>query len=76
MSTPDLPAWKSELISLIINAGALTFGTYKLKSNRISPYFVNCGLFSRGRLIPAISSAYAQALNTYCLLYTSPSPRD
>jgi len=64
-SSTELPAWKSELIELILHAGALTFGTYKLKSNRISPYFVNCGLFSRGQLIPAISDAYAQALHAY-----------
>lgn len=61
----DLAPWKSSLISLALEAGILTFGTYTLKSTRISPYFVNCGLFSRARLIRAVSSAYAQALDTY-----------
>ena len=65
MTSPDLPPWKSELIDLCLSSDILTFGTYKLKSNRTSPYFVNCGLFSRARLIRAISSAYARALDTY-----------
>ena len=65
MTSPDLPPSKSELIDLCLSSGILTFGTYRLKSNRTSPYFVNCGLFSRARLIRAISSAYARALDTY-----------
>ena len=64
-ATAPLPAWKSSLISLCLEANILTFGTFTLKSNRISPYFFNCGLFSRARLIRAISSAYASALNAY-----------
>lgn len=65
MTDHELPDWKSELIDLSLSSGILTFGTYKLKSNRISPYFVNCGLFSRAKLIRAISSAYARALDEY-----------
>lgn len=60
-----LPPWKSELISLSLNSGILKFGSFKLKSNRISPYFVNCGLFSRARLIRAISGAYARAIDAH-----------
>jgi orotate phosphoribosyltransferase len=66
-SSEELPAWKSSLISLCLSSSILTFGTYTLKSGRVSPYFVNCGLFSRARLIRAISSAYAQALHSYAL---------
>ncbi|EMC93462.1 hypothetical protein BAUCODRAFT_240808 [Baudoinia panamericana UAMH 10762] len=65
MSTTDLPPWKSSLISLAVSSGILTFGSYTLKSHRVSPYFVNCGLFSRAKLIRAISEAYAQSLNSY-----------
>jgi orotate phosphoribosyltransferase len=65
MAATDLPPWKSELIDLCLGSGILTFGTYTLKSHRISPYFVNCGLFSRAKLIRSISSAYARALDTY-----------
>ena len=65
MAKPDLPPWKSELIDLSLNAGILTFGNFELKSGRISPYFFNCGLFSRAKLIRAISSAYARSLDAY-----------
>lgn len=65
MATADLPPWKTELIDLALNSGILTFGSFKLKSGRISPYFFNCGLFSRSNLIRAISSAYARALEAY-----------
>ncbi|KAK5127829.1 hypothetical protein LTR85_004945 [Meristemomyces frigidus] len=61
----ELPPWKVELIELSMQAGILTFGSFKLKSNRISPYFVNCGLFCRAKLIRSISEAYAQALDTH-----------
>lgn len=67
MAADTLPPWKAELIDLCSSSGILTFGSFKLKSNRVSPYFVNCGLFSRARLIRAISSAYAQTLHTYAL---------
>lgn len=63
MASTDLPAWKSSLISLCLSSNVLSFGSFKLKSNRISPYFFNCGLFSNAKLIRAISSAYAEALN-------------
>ena len=63
MASADLPAWKSSLISLCLSSNVLSFGSFKLKSNRTSPYFFNCGLFSNAKLIRAISSAYAEALN-------------
>jgi orotate phosphoribosyltransferase len=65
MAFPDLQPWKSELISLALQSNILTFGSYTLKSKRISPYFVNCGLFCRAKLIRAISSAYARTLHEY-----------
>ncbi|KAK0252002.1 hypothetical protein B0A54_08414 [Friedmanniomyces endolithicus] len=65
MATDSLPSWKSSLIELALHSNILTFGSYKLKSNRISPYFVNCGLFCRAKLIRAISEAYARELNSY-----------
>ncbi|OQO02715.1 hypothetical protein B0A48_12244 [Cryoendolithus antarcticus] len=65
MAPPSIPPWKSDLISLCLASNILTFGTFTLKSGRQSPYFFNCGLFSRARLIRAISSAYAQTLDTY-----------
>ncbi|KAI7457997.1 hypothetical protein KC351_g18380, partial [Hortaea werneckii] len=61
-SNHEIPQWKAEMIETALQSDILTFGSYKLKSNRISPYFVNCGLFCRAKLIKAISSAYASQL--------------
>lgn len=65
MAPSDLPEWKQSLISLCLSSNILTFGTFKLKSNRISPYFFNCGLFSKAKAVRAISDAYARALNDH-----------
>lgn len=58
----SLPEWKTTLIKHCLGADILSFGNFKLKSNRMSPYFFNCGLFSKAHLIRAISSAYANTL--------------
>lgn len=63
--TATLPAWKSELINHCLSSNILTFGSFELKSKRISPYFFNCGLFSKAHLIRAISSAYANTIAEY-----------
>jgi len=67
MSAPDqgLPPWKQQIIEIALGSDILTFGSFKLKSNRISPYFVNCGLFCKAKAIKAISEAYAQQLQLY-----------
>lgn len=69
-STANLPGWKTSLISLALHSNILTFnGPYTLKSGRQSPYFINCGLFSRAKLIRAISTAYATTLHEHVLRY-------
>ncbi|QIX00026.1 hypothetical protein AMS68_005543 [Peltaster fructicola] len=60
--TAELPPWKAELVNHCLSGNILTFGSFKLKSNRMSPYFFNCGLFSKAHLIRAISTAYAKTL--------------
>ncbi|EME38437.1 hypothetical protein DOTSEDRAFT_181593 [Dothistroma septosporum NZE10] len=64
MATP-LPDWKQNLIETTLSAGILTFGSFKLKSNRISPYFFNAGLFCEADLTRSLSRAYAHALDNY-----------
>lgn len=59
---PLLPTYKSAFLQSCLSASVLTFGTYKLKSGRLSPYFFNAGLFHTGPLVRAISTAYAHAL--------------
>jgi orotate phosphoribosyltransferase len=65
MASPTLPDWKQSLIKTTLSSDILTFGSYTLKSGRISPYFINCGLFNSSKLIKSISSAYARTLHDY-----------
>lgn len=58
-STTD---FKNVFIQDCITAGALKFGTFTLKSKRVSPYFFNAGLFHTSKLARSISSAYAGTL--------------
>jgi orotate phosphoribosyltransferase len=55
-------AYQSEFIELCMRLGVLTFGVFKLKSGRESPYFFNAGLFSSGAAIAAVGKAYADAV--------------
>lgn len=58
----SLPRYKTTFLEDCVSAGALKFGTFTLKSKRISPYFFNAGLFHRARLLRSITSAYAHTL--------------
>ncbi|KAF3906120.1 hypothetical protein ABW20_dc0100002 [Dactylellina cionopaga] len=58
----SLPAHKSELIDLCIRSQILKFGTFTLKSGRISPYFFNAGLFNTARSLTCLADAFAQTL--------------
>ncbi|KAF1948474.1 orotate phosphoribosyltransferase [Byssothecium circinans] len=60
-----LPEYKHNFLKDCVSAGALKFGTFTLKSKRISPYFFNAGLFHRADLLRSISTAYAQTLKTH-----------
>ncbi|KIK04544.1 hypothetical protein K443DRAFT_675793, partial [Laccaria amethystina LaAM-08-1] len=42
---------------------ALKFGTFTLKSGRISPYFFNAGLLSTGPILATLSTAYATTIS-------------
>src|SRR6476661_2118952 len=57
-----LHPWQSQFIEFAIKNQVLTFGEFKLKSGRISPYFFNAGLFSQGKLLSQLGGYYAQAL--------------
>lgn len=60
-----LPEFKQKFLNDCVSAGALKFGTFTLKSKRISPYFFNAGLFHRADLLKSISSAYAHTLKDH-----------
>ncbi|KAI5366031.1 Putative Phosphoribosyltransferase domain-containing protein [Septoria linicola] len=61
----SLPVWKTDLIEKALNADILKFGSFTLKSGRTSPYFINCGLFSKFGLSRAFNGAYARTIHEY-----------
>ncbi|KAI0406136.1 orotate phosphoribosyltransferase [Xylaria palmicola] len=57
-----LPQYKQDFLTAAIEGGALRFGTYELKSKRISPYFFNAGDFYTLELHAPITDAYAHTI--------------
>ena len=47
---------------MAIELGVLRFGSFTLKSGRVSPYFFNAGKFDSGRSLAALGRFYARAL--------------
>lgn len=48
--------------SFLLNAGALKFGDFTLKSGRRSPYFINAGAFDDGIKIATLGAFYAEKI--------------
>lgn len=51
-----------DFVRFALNEGVLRFGSFKVKSGRMSPYFFNAGLFNSGRSVGKLAQFYAQAL--------------
>jgi uridine monophosphate synthetase len=51
-----------EFIQAALAAGVLRFGTFTLKSGRISPYFFNAGLFRTGASLASLGRTYAKTI--------------
>ncbi|CEJ84557.1 Putative Orotate phosphoribosyltransferase [[Torrubiella] hemipterigena] len=58
----DLPQFKQDFLKSCHSGGVLKFGSFELKSKRISPYFFNAGLFHTARLANAIATAFAHTI--------------
>ncbi len=55
-------ALRAEFIRFAVDAGILRFGEFRTKAGRLSPYFFNAGLFSRGALLARLGRFYARTL--------------
>ncbi|OBZ91691.1 Orotate phosphoribosyltransferase [Choanephora cucurbitarum] len=57
-----MKAYQREFIEFALKNEVLKFGSFELKSGRVSPYFFNAGLFNSGKTLGAIGTFYAAAL--------------
>jgi orotate phosphoribosyltransferase len=53
--------YKQDFLRFAIAKQVLSFGEYKTKAGRLSPYFFNAGLFNDGGSLSQLSRFYAQA---------------
>ncbi len=64
-----MKAYQQQFIEFAIETGVLRFGSFTLKSGRISPYFFNSGLFNTGKSLARLGRFYAQAITESALDY-------
>jgi orotate phosphoribosyltransferase len=54
--------YQREFLDFAIDCQALRFGSFTLKSGRVSPYFFNTGLFNTGLKLARLAHFYAHAI--------------
>lgn len=58
-----MKSYKKKFIDLLIKYQCLKFGSFTLKSGRISPYFYNSGAIHDGQALTILGQCYAEAIN-------------
>lgn len=61
--------YQHDFIEFALQTGVLRFGSFTLKSGRVSPYFFNSGLFNSGASLARLGRFYAQAISEAQLKY-------
>ncbi len=54
--------FQRDFLRFVIEHGILRFGSFTLKSGRVSPYFFNAGLFNTGARLDFLAGGYARAI--------------
>ena len=57
-----MQGYKNSFLELALRKGNLSFGSFTLKSGRISPYFFNAGGFDDGASLSALADCYAASI--------------
>ncbi|MBJ6979867.1 MULTISPECIES: orotate phosphoribosyltransferase [unclassified Luteimonas] len=58
-----MPDHRTRFLRLALQADALGFGEFTLKSGRTSPYFFNAGRFDSGTALAGLAACYADAID-------------